>query len=409
MMSGDDETGLRSSSQSVLFCILLLIISGLPSYVGLTNTFYLPIALALSGWFVVMAMRFHRRTHDGKCARAFSLLDHLSAAAPRRAGSDETMRRKHDTACSDERADFPLARSPGKSHLFSFRSSRRPDCSFCATRRWRASRTTRCRSSDAFPPFVLTDQDGKPFGSEQLQGKIWIADFIYTTCPGPCPMISSRMSETQKPLEDTDVKLVSFSVDPAHDTPAVLRDYAKKLHAQPGRWEFLTGDKSTIYHLSRDGFKLATGSAARRTTGPQHSDDPGRSQRRNPRLLQRDRRGRRHPSLGGYDPPPSRRAEVEFRTQSRRAEAPAVLYFVANGGGAIVSTQLVSRDFASPLCRNLMMSRSTDCLAAVAKPSAGGLRRRWLPNTCTCDRFIRRSSGDAQLFRGNLIRQNPEI
>ncbi len=60
MMSADDETGLRSSSQSVLFCILLLIIAGLPAYVGLTNAFYLPVALALSGWFVAMAMKFHR-------------------------------------------------------------------------------------------------------------------------------------------------------------------------------------------------------------------------------------------------------------------------------------------------------------------------------------------------------------
>jgi protoheme IX farnesyltransferase len=60
MMSGDDETGLRSSSQSVLFCILLLIVAAIPSYLGLTNIIYLPIALALSGWFVAMAMRFHK-------------------------------------------------------------------------------------------------------------------------------------------------------------------------------------------------------------------------------------------------------------------------------------------------------------------------------------------------------------
>jgi protein SCO1/2 len=118
------------------------------------------------------------------------------------------------------------------------------------------------------PSFQLTDQDGQPFGTEQLRGKIWIADFVYTTCPGPCPMISSRMSETQKPLRDTDVKLVSFSVDPQHDTPAVLRDYAAKLNAQPGRWKFLTGDKNTIYHLIRDGFKLATLNG---TEGPVHS------------------------------------------------------------------------------------------------------------------------------------------
>ena len=58
------------------------------------------------------------------------------------------------------------------------------------------------------PSFQLVNQNGQPFGSAQLAGKIWIADFIYTTCPGPCPMISSRMSELQKPLEKTDVHLV---------------------------------------------------------------------------------------------------------------------------------------------------------------------------------------------------------
>jgi protein SCO1/2 len=119
------------------------------------------------------------------------------------------------------------------------------------------------------PAFELTDQSGQPFGSRQLLGKIWVADFIYTTCPGPCPMISSRMSETQKPLRDTDVKLVSFTVDPQHDTPAVLQGYATRLNAQPERWTFLTGDKETIYRLSRDGFKLATADGD--SAGPIHS------------------------------------------------------------------------------------------------------------------------------------------
>jgi len=107
------------------------------------------------------------------------------------------------------------------------------------------------------PAFQLTNQSGQPFGSGQLAGKIWIADFIYTTCPGPCPMISGRMSELQKPLEKSDVHLVSFSVDPKRDTPAVLSDYAQKLQAEPGRWDFLTGPTSAIYKLSHDGFKLA--------------------------------------------------------------------------------------------------------------------------------------------------------
>jgi len=121
------------------------------------------------------------------------------------------------------------------------------------------------------PSFQLTNQNGQAFGSGQLAGKIWIADFIYTTCPGPCPMISSRMSELQKPLENSDVHLVSFSVDPEKDTPAVLRDYAAKLQAQPGRWDFLTGPKSAIYKLSHDGFKLAVSDGSAEQGLPIHS------------------------------------------------------------------------------------------------------------------------------------------
>src|SRR5437870_10246934 len=121
------------------------------------------------------------------------------------------------------------------------------------------------------PEFVLLNQDGKNFGSAQLRGKIWIADFIYTTCPGPCPMISSRMSELQKPLEKTDVHLVSFSVDPDKDTPQVLRSYAEKWQAEPGRWDFLTGPKSAIYKLSHDGFKLAVSDGSHAQGIPVHS------------------------------------------------------------------------------------------------------------------------------------------
>jgi cytochrome oxidase Cu insertion factor (SCO1/SenC/PrrC family) len=131
------------------------------------------------------------------------------------------------------------------------------------------------------PAFELTNQDGQPFGSTQLLGKIWIADFIYTTCPGPCPMISSRMSELQKPLEKTDVHLVSFTVDSVRDTPQVLRGYADKVQAEPGRWDFLTGPQSTIYDLSRNGFKLAISDGSEEKGLPVHST----------RLILVDRRG----------------------------------------------------------------------------------------------------------------------
>ena len=84
-------------------------------------------------------------------------------------------------------------------------------------------------------------------------------------------MISTRMSELQKPLEKTDVHLVSFTVDPEKDTPEVLRSYAEKLQAQPSRWDFLTGPKSAIYKLSRDGFKLAVSDGTAETGTPVHS------------------------------------------------------------------------------------------------------------------------------------------
>ena len=121
------------------------------------------------------------------------------------------------------------------------------------------------------PSFQFVNQNAQPFGSAQLNGKIWIADFIYTTCPGPCPMISTRMGELQKPLEKTDVHLVSFSVDPEKDTPTVLRGYAEKLRAEPNRWDFLTGSKSAIYKLSHDGFKLAISDGKEEAGVPVHS------------------------------------------------------------------------------------------------------------------------------------------
>jgi len=121
------------------------------------------------------------------------------------------------------------------------------------------------------PPFSLTNQNGNQFGLADLRGKIWIADFIFTSCPGPCPIISTRMSELQKPLAQSDVHLVSFTVDPEKDTPEVLRNYAEKLHAQTARWDFLTGDKFAIYDLSQKGFKLAAVEGNDETGMPVHS------------------------------------------------------------------------------------------------------------------------------------------
>lgn len=107
------------------------------------------------------------------------------------------------------------------------------------------------------PAFELVAQDGQPFQSAVLAGKIWVADFIYTTCPGPCPRMTSQMHAVQDTIvKMPDVKLVSFTVDPARDTPMVLADYAKAHGASSERWYFLTGPEATLQKLDRDVFKL---------------------------------------------------------------------------------------------------------------------------------------------------------
>jgi protein SCO1 len=107
------------------------------------------------------------------------------------------------------------------------------------------------------PHFDLTAQDGQPFDSHVLAGKIWVADFIFTTCPGPCPRMTSQMREVQDAvLKIPDVRLVSFTIDPANDTPPVLADYAKLHGASPAIWYFLTGPIPTLQMLNRDAFKL---------------------------------------------------------------------------------------------------------------------------------------------------------
>src|SRR5277367_4039580 len=119
---------------------------------------------------------------------------------------------------------------------------------------------SRRASLDVFgdiPQFELIAQNGRPFHSQDLAGKIWVADFIYTTCPGPCPRMTSQMREVQDALlKEPDVRLVSFTIDPANDTPPVLADYAQTHGAKPSVWYFLTGPAATIQMLDRDGFKL---------------------------------------------------------------------------------------------------------------------------------------------------------
>jgi protein SCO1 len=114
---------------------------------------------------------------------------------------------------------------------------------------------TELRKMSVVPPFALTERSGKTITNRDLSGKIWVADFIYTTCPGPCPVITAGMARLQEAVaHDPQVQLVTFTVDPETDTPAVLAQYADQFGADPNRWWFLTGPEKPLYDLIQNGF-----------------------------------------------------------------------------------------------------------------------------------------------------------
>ncbi|MHB8416554.1 MAG: SCO family protein [Myxococcales bacterium] len=104
------------------------------------------------------------------------------------------------------------------------------------------------------PAFQLVDQAGHPFGSADLAGRPWVAGFVFTSCTDSCPMITARMASLQRKVAG--LRLVTFTVDPARDTPAKLLDYGRKAGADFARWSFLSGPVERIQALVSHGFKL---------------------------------------------------------------------------------------------------------------------------------------------------------
>ena len=120
---------------------------------------------------------------------------------------------------------------------------------------WRLHQEAELKRYAKVPPFSLTERSGRTISNHDLEGKIYVADFIFTTCPGPCPLISANMARLRQKLAGDDrVQIVSFTVNPQDDTPAVLAAYADRLGADPQRWWFLTGPKQPIYDLIQNGF-----------------------------------------------------------------------------------------------------------------------------------------------------------
>ncbi len=107
------------------------------------------------------------------------------------------------------------------------------------------------------PDFELVTQSGAAFSKSSMLGKIWIVDFFYTSCPGPCPALTSRLSGMHQAFSsDAGVGFLSVSGDPQKDSPEVLSVYAQRFKADE-RWVFLTGEKSRVYALANEGFKMS--------------------------------------------------------------------------------------------------------------------------------------------------------
>ena len=112
------------------------------------------------------------------------------------------------------------------------------------------------------PDFSLTERNGSAVSLAQLRGKIWIADFIYTTCTDTCPLQTAMMAKLQQEYAgNPEIQFVSFTVDPERDTPEVLGHYADKHQADPTRWYFLTGQREQMIRLIQEGFHLAVAAA----------------------------------------------------------------------------------------------------------------------------------------------------
>ncbi len=125
------------------------------------------------------------------------------------------------------------------------------------------------------PAFSLIDQDGKPFGDKDLNNKIYVANFFFTSCPTICP----KMQTLMKKIQDTDdfkklndFKLVSFTVDPDNDTPEKLKEFSSLIKAEKNRWYFLTGNRDSIYDLAYKGFMVNAMEDKKADGGFLHSD-----------------------------------------------------------------------------------------------------------------------------------------
>jgi protein SCO1/2 len=140
-------------------------------------------------------------------------------------------------------------------------------------------------------PFQFTNQWGETVSRDTFRGKVWVAYFFFTTCPSVCPTVNRNAIDVQREFANNpEVLMAGFTVDPENDTAAQLKKWADKHGAQRGKWHFLTGDRETLYKLSREVFKLGV-QPGDETHTIVHSD----------RLVLVDRQGRIRGYYSGMD------------------------------------------------------------------------------------------------------------
>ncbi|MFV5688697.1 SCO family protein [Flavobacterium sp. ZT3R25] len=122
------------------------------------------------------------------------------------------------------------------------------------------------------PKFELVNQDNKKISNETYKGKVYVLEFFFTTCPSICPKMNLSMLAIEKTFfGNPNFGIVSITIDPAHDTPAVLKAHAKLLGVKSSNWNFLTGEKDYIFNIANKGFNLYVGENSKVSGGFEHS------------------------------------------------------------------------------------------------------------------------------------------
>lgn len=122
------------------------------------------------------------------------------------------------------------------------------------------------------PAFSFTDQNGKIISNKDYEGKVYVVEFFFTTCPDICPIMNENMIKLQDEFfGNPNVGMASFTIDPSHDTPEVLKKYAQDQGITKPQWHLLTGERDAIFKLANEGFNLYVGEVADERGGFEHS------------------------------------------------------------------------------------------------------------------------------------------